>query len=80
MRIITIRRKAMKTYRTVSDVSRRLSVRPRDISDLFYQRALNDAVCPVIGGRRLIPSDYLPTIQAKLKALRAARKEDEPRD
>src|SRR5262249_42971601 len=27
---------------TVSDVARRLGVRPRDISDLFYQRLLDD--------------------------------------
>jgi hypothetical protein len=43
-------------------VARRLGVRPRDISDLFYQRRLSDEICPVVGGRRLIPEHYLPTI------------------
>jgi hypothetical protein len=53
-------------YLSVSDAARRLGVRPRNISDLFYQRRLSDEVCPVIGGRRLIPLDYLPIIQAAL--------------
>ncbi len=51
---------------SVSDAARHLGVRPRDISDLFYQRRLSDEVCPVVGGRRLIPLDYLPVIQAAL--------------
>jgi hypothetical protein len=50
------------SYLTVSEVARRLGVRPRDISDLFYQRRLSDKTCPVLGGRRLIPEHYLPTI------------------
>jgi hypothetical protein len=56
----------MHDYLTVSDVARRLGRRPRDISDLFYQRHLSDEQCPVVGGRRLIPGDYLPVIQAAL--------------
>ena len=52
---------------TVSEVARRLGVRPRDISDLFYARKLSDEVCTVRKGRRRIPSDYLPTIIAALK-------------
>jgi hypothetical protein len=55
------------SYLTVSDVARRLSVRPRDVSDLFYQRALDDGRCPVVGGRRLIPADYLADIVAALR-------------
>jgi hypothetical protein len=50
------------SHLTVSEVARRLGVRPRDISDLFYQRRLSDETCPVVGGRRLIPEHYLPTI------------------
>ena len=35
---------------------------PRAISDLFYLRVLDDRRCPIVGGRRLIPRTYLPTI------------------
>ena len=59
---------------TVSDVARELSGRlgmdvgPRDITDLFYKRLLRDDLCPVVGGRRLIPRDYLPEILDVLRA------------
>jgi hypothetical protein len=33
---------------------------------LFYQRVLDDDRCPIVGGRRLIPAEYLPTIRAAL--------------
>jgi hypothetical protein len=56
----------MVEYLVVSDVARRLGVRPRDISDLFYQRRLNDDLCPIVGGRRLIPVDYVSVIQNAL--------------
>jgi hypothetical protein len=49
---------------TVSDAARRIpGARPKDITDLFYLRKLDDARCPVVGGRRLIPPDYLPAIE-----------------
>jgi hypothetical protein len=51
---------------TVSEVARRLGVRPRDVSDLFYQRHLNDDLCPVVGGRRLIPESCLLAITSAL--------------
>lgn len=47
---------------TVSDVARRLGASPRDISDLFYRRLLRDDLCPIVGGRRLIPESYLEMI------------------
>jgi hypothetical protein len=53
----------------VSEVARRIGAKPKDISDLFYQRRLSDVRCPVVGGRRLIPEDYLPTIAATLRDL-----------
>jgi hypothetical protein len=58
----------MKQF-TVSDVARRIRARPKDISDLFYQRRLDDRRCPIVGGRRLIPEDYLPVIEATLRQL-----------
>lgn len=47
----------------VSDVARQLGAKPKTISDLLYQRELSDDLCPIVGGRRLIPRSYLPTIQ-----------------
>jgi hypothetical protein len=56
----------MPTY-TVSDVARQLGVRPRDISDLFYSRELSDKQCPIVGGRRLIPPEYVAVIVTALR-------------
>jgi hypothetical protein len=43
------------------------AVRPRDITDLFYKRLLPGERCPVVGGRRLIPRDLVPAIEAELR-------------
>jgi hypothetical protein len=57
----------MRPFFTVSEAARRLEaelgacVRPRHISDLFYQRRLEG--CPLVGGRRLIPRNLLPHIR-----------------
>jgi hypothetical protein len=51
----------------VSEVARRYGVRPRDISDLFYGRVLDDRKCPVVAGRRCIPEDYLSDVEAALR-------------
>ncbi|MSR58422.1 MAG: hypothetical protein EXS05_12345 [Planctomycetaceae bacterium] len=53
----------METPLTVSAVARRFGVPPRSISDLFYRRKLSDTVCPVVEGRRMIPLEYLPTVE-----------------
>jgi hypothetical protein len=54
-------------YFTVSEVARQMGVPPRVISDLFYRRRLDDARCPILGGRRLIPSDYLSEVERVLR-------------
>jgi hypothetical protein len=70
----TTRGDVMYDPMTVSDVARALSdqlgvnVGPRDISDLFYKRFLHDDLCPIVGGRRLIPRSYLPEILDVLRA------------
>ena len=51
---------------SVSEVARRLNCRPRDISDAFYLRLLDDAVCPVVSGRRIIPAEYIEIIRQVL--------------
>ena len=57
----------MQYLLSVSEAARRLGARPRDISDLFYRRELRDDLCPIVGGRRLIPEDYLTLIGAALR-------------
>ena len=52
---------------TVSDIARRLGVRPRDVSELFYNRKVKDDDCPVIAGRRLIPESYVDVIAMELR-------------
>lgn len=52
---------------TVSEVARRIGARPRDISDAFYNRLLRDDLCPIVGGRRLIPPSYISAIAAVLR-------------
>ena len=57
----------MEAYLSVSDVARMLGARPKDISDLFYQRELRDDLCPILAGRRLIPESYVDEIAAALR-------------
>jgi hypothetical protein len=53
---------------TVSQVARQIGVSPRRISWMFYDRSLSDATCPVVNGRRRIPADYVPVIEAMLRS------------
>ena len=57
----------MVHHHSVSEVARQLGVKPRDISDLFYSRELRDDLCPIVGGRRLIPETYIEEIAAALR-------------
>lgn len=43
------------------------SVKPRDISRLFYDRQLRDDLAPIEAGRRMIPADYVPQVVAALR-------------
>ena len=53
----------------IHELSRRVGqeVLPRAISDLFYNRVLSDERCPILGGRRLIPRDYVPEVERVLR-------------
>ena len=53
-------------YLSVSETAREIGARPRDISDLYYRRILDDAICPIIANRRLIPRSYVPTVREVL--------------
>lgn len=55
------------SFTVVSQVARQLGVKPRDISDLFYARVFDDAQCPIVAGRRMIPLSYVPAIEAVLR-------------
>ena len=63
------------THVWVAEAARRLQasgedVKPREISDLFWSGKLDSSRCPLIGGRRMIPLDYLPTVAAILRSRR----------
>lgn len=70
----------MSEHFSVSGAARELSaqigaeIRPRDISQLFYQRLLRDDLCPLVGGRRIIPAEYLPQVLAALRRAGHVRK------
>lgn len=51
----------------VSDVARRLDVKPAQISQLFYERRLRDDLCPIVAGRRLISAEYVEIIAMELR-------------
>ena len=52
---------------TVGGVADRLGVAPRVISNLFYGRRLRCDLCPIVGGRRLIPENYVEFVAAELR-------------
>lgn len=70
----------MQETLTASDVARAATdalgetVSPRDVSNLFYVRVLDDRSCPIVGGRRLIPRSYLPTLMQELRRRVALRR------
>jgi len=53
-------------HKTASEIARELGCRPRDISDLFYARKLDDSRCPIIAGRRVIPPEYIAEVRRVL--------------
>jgi hypothetical protein len=63
----------MQDVMTVGDVAQVLcsehgaDVTPRQVSDLLYRREIPIERCPIVGGRRLIPREMVPTILAALR-------------
>ena len=51
----------------VGDVAKKLGVRPQQITALFYERRIRDDVCPVVGGRRIIPPEAVDVIAMELR-------------
>ncbi len=54
-------------YLSVSEVADKIGVPPRIVTDLFYLRRLNVDICPIMGGRRLIPPAYVGEIERVLR-------------
>ena len=52
---------------SVGEAARELGVRPPVLSDLLYKGYLPASSCPLVGGRRLIPTDLLSTFAALLR-------------
>lgn len=52
---------------SVSEAARRLGAKPKDISDLFYNRQLRDDIAPIVAGRRVIPEGYVHVIGDALR-------------
>lgn len=58
---------AEQKYFSISEVADRYGIAPTVLSNLFYRRQLNDAVCPRIAGRRAIPESYLFALECALR-------------
>ena len=52
--------------RTITELARRWGCPPRVLSDAFYGRHLDESRVLLVGGRRLIPDEYVPEVRAKL--------------
>ena len=63
-----------KSVYFVSEIARRFKIEPRVLSNHFYTRRLDDNRCPTVGGRRIIPADYPPEIEAVLREVGALKK------
>jgi hypothetical protein len=72
--MITTQERAMAEFVFVSEAARELrekhgvKVRPHELTNLFYRRELSDDLCPIVGGRRLIPRGYLQEIADHLRS------------
>lgn len=44
-----------------------VSISPRLISTLFYERRLDRSIAPIRNGRRIIPKSYVPAIILELQ-------------
>jgi hypothetical protein len=54
------------TFYSVTQVADRIGCRPRDISDAFYARILDETRIIRVGNRRAIPADYIAEIRSVL--------------
>jgi len=61
------------SHLSVSETARRISasegrqIKPRTITMLFYDRHLREDICPIVGGHRIIPDNYVGHIVSALR-------------
>lgn len=69
---------AMFAGQVAEEVGRRLGreVTPREITGLFYDRVIPDALGPVVCGRRVIRSEALDAIMLALRERDAVRHQE----
>ena len=61
----------MIRYYSVGEAARLIDESARRTSDGFHKNWFDDSVCPLVGGRRLIPAHYLPMLATILRDRRA---------
>jgi len=52
---------------SIGETARHFGCPPKLLTDWFYTGRLDSSRCPVFAGRRQIPANYLPTIEATLR-------------
>lgn len=57
----------MSDLLSVGETAKRIGARAPDITSAFYNGRLRDDLCPLVGGRRLIPESYVPMIEMVLR-------------
>jgi hypothetical protein len=58
----------MMDFLSVGEAARLCNARsPKDVTSLFYRGELRDDICPIVGGRRVIPKEYIPTLEMVLR-------------
>jgi hypothetical protein len=55
---------------SISQLARKHGIAPCKLSDLFYRRILSDEKCQIVNGRRVIPQEYVPELEAILRERR----------
>jgi hypothetical protein len=63
---------------SVGEAARLIGESARRTSDGFYKNWFDTTACPLIGGRRMVPADYLPTLAAILRQRRAKVRSSDP--
>jgi len=59
----------MPDFLSVGQVAKAIGggARPCDITNLFYKGRLREDLCPILGGRRMVPREYVAQIAAALR-------------
>ena len=58
---------------STGEAAKRLNVSPGVIATLLYRSPKHSAHCPIVCGRRQIPTAYLPVIAAEIRERQASK-------